>query len=200
MALSAKTADAGNSGNPAPGALDQFLQPQSMVTPGALGAMAMLGTNTLALNFPDMSSPIIAVALSFLFGLAATVKSSSFFEKIVYYLLNSIIIFSVAAGSNKIAQQHASLSLPSAAYADSLGFDSKYLNKVQFFRDWFPPSKQLQDQLQQQQEQLNQQQEVIQKQQQQLEELQLKQAQPQQDNSVSQRGSGTPYSSTPNAR
>jgi hypothetical protein len=129
------------------GALDQFLQPQSMVTPGALGALAMLGTNTLAGNFSYVSYPFIALILSCLFGFAALVKSTSIFEKILYYLLNSIIIFSVAAGSNKLGQQvqqHASLSLPSlAAYAEPNFRTDAWVpspQKIQFFKEWFPPS------------------------------------------------------------
>lgn len=137
-------------GNSNSGALDQFLQPQSMVTPGALGALAMLGTNSLTGSFQNISYPLVALALSFLFGFAALVKSTSIFKKLLYYVLNSIIIFSVAAGTNKLGQQvqQASLPLPSlSAYAasrmdmDALASSAEH---VQFFKEWFPhPQKQL---------------------------------------------------------
>ena len=61
--------------NQAPGTLDQFLQPQSMITPGVLGALAMVGTNALAGTFdlPPASVyfRIISITISCLFGFAA---------------------------------------------------------------------------------------------------------------------------------
>ena len=130
------------------GALDQFLQPQSMITPGALGGIAMLGTNSIAANFPYMSLPLTACLLSGLFGLAAIVKSTSISERLLYYVLNSIIIFSVASGSNKIGQQLSASSLPSlAAYAAPsfvIKVQAPTLEKPRFFREWFsskPTSK-----------------------------------------------------------
>ena len=126
------------------GALDQFLQPQSMVTPGALGAIAMMGTNAIAGNFPYMSLPFTAFLLSGLFGLAAIVKSTSLSERILYYVLNTIVIFSVATGSNKIGQQiqpHASLLSPSgAAYAaanSNIEPRTPSPERIQFFKEWF---------------------------------------------------------------
>jgi hypothetical protein len=115
-----------------------------MVTPGALGALAMLATNTLVGNFPNMNAPIIALILSFLLGFAALVKSTSIFEKILYYLLNSIIIFSVAAGANKLGQQiqQTSLSLPTlSAYATprvDIGALAQSSEQIKFFKEWFP--------------------------------------------------------------
>jgi hypothetical protein len=129
---------------PAPqqGSLDQFLQPQSMVTPGALGAIAMMGTNAIAGNFAYMSLPFTALLLSGLFGLAALVKSTSIPEKVLYYVLNTIIIFSVATGSNKIGQQvqqHLTLLSPSlTAYAaSSFDMNARGPERVQFFKEWF---------------------------------------------------------------
>jgi len=126
------------------GQLDQFLQPQSMVTPGALGAITMMGTNAIAGNFAHMSLAFTALLLSGLFGLAAIVKSASIPEKIFYYILNTIIIFSVATGSNKIGlqlQQRVSFLSPSpAAYAASdIRMDARAPSpeKVQFFKEWF---------------------------------------------------------------
>src|SRR6516162_1213583 len=130
----------GSISSPDTGTLDQFLQPQSMVTPGALGALAMLATNTLVGNFPNMNAPIIALILSFLLGFAALVKSTSIFEKILYYLLNSIIIFSVAAGANKLGQQiqQTSLSLPTlSAYATprvDIGALAQSSEQIKFFK------------------------------------------------------------------
>jgi hypothetical protein len=72
-----------------------------MMTPGALGAITMVVTNSIA--------PMIAIdrrwtglALAFLFGSIALVKAPSLFEKAIYYIINSFIIFSVAAGTNQV--------------------------------------------------------------------------------------------------
>jgi hypothetical protein len=48
--------------------IDAFLRPESMVTPGALGALAMLITNALANNFQFITHAYIAIFLSFVFG------------------------------------------------------------------------------------------------------------------------------------
>jgi hypothetical protein len=139
-----------NPGNQAPGTLDQFLQPQSMITPGVLGALAMVGTNALAGTFdlPPGSTyfRIISITISCLFGFAALIKSTSIFEKILYYVLNTIVIFSVAAGSNTVGQhlQTASLSLSLSAYAASQSSaDSVTLSpeRVRFFKEWFPNNR-----------------------------------------------------------
>jgi hypothetical protein len=132
---------------------DAFLQPQSMVTPGALGALTMVVTNSFA--------PLIAVdrrwtglALAFLFGLVALVNSKSIVEKCVYYVLNSFIIFSIATGTNTVgvAAQRAAASpsalswfldgvFPSAFAADAQRFTLPIENvkNVQFFMPWFGP-------------------------------------------------------------
>lgn len=131
----------------APHPLDQFLQPQSMVTPGVLGGLAMVGTNALGGTFHVPSEsiyfPVLSLALSFVFGLAAVVKSSSVSQKVAYYFINSIIIFSVANGSNTIglqAQQHVSLQLPTA-YAASRpvgATEQATPEQIQFFKQWYP--------------------------------------------------------------
>lgn len=124
--------------------LDKFLQPQSMTTPGVLGAIAMAGTNALGAAFGVPSGSwgysTISLVLSFLFGLTALVKSTSFMEKVGYYSVNSMIIFCVAFGSNAIgtvAQQHAFLQ-PSTAYAASPTALKLSPRKVQFFKQWAP--------------------------------------------------------------
>jgi hypothetical protein len=138
-----------NPGTPSPGALDQFLQPQSMVTPGFLGGLAMVGTNVLGGIFaiPPASYmySTISLVLSLLFGLAVIVKSPSIREKCVFYVINSIVILSVATGSNVLGeqvQQHASVS--SAAAAAPI-FNSEDLavpfDKVQFFKQWYSNSR-----------------------------------------------------------
>jgi hypothetical protein len=102
--------------------LDSFLTPEAMLTPGAAGALTMMITNALGVSF---SSPraLTALILSFAFGLLVLVADKPFWVKIVFYLLNSLVIFCVANGANGIgaAQQRASLAIinPAAAQTES---------------------------------------------------------------------------------
>jgi energy-converting hydrogenase Eha subunit B len=63
---------------PQPGLLGDFLQPQSMVTPGLLGALVMMATNSLCAKFPGLNGAVVALVLSLLFGLAAVIREPPF--------------------------------------------------------------------------------------------------------------------------
>lgn len=83
--------------------MNEFLNPKSMVTPGAVGAMVMLITNSVCTQFPEITPRWTAFLLSFLF--ATFVLSSTEIAlraKIVFWLINSLIIFSVSVGTNNI--------------------------------------------------------------------------------------------------
>jgi len=95
----------GNS--PPPGdnaAISQFLNPASMLTPGAAGAMTMMITNALAGNF-NMPLAWVGLTISFVFGLLVLVSDNRLIVKIVFYLLNSLIIFCVAMGANTFGHE-----------------------------------------------------------------------------------------------
>ena len=57
-----------------------------MVTPGALGAMTMLITNSLHSNFAFLDHKIMAIVLAFLFGAVAIINSNSLWLRLVFYL------------------------------------------------------------------------------------------------------------------
>jgi hypothetical protein len=131
------------------GQADAFLQPESMVTPGALGALVMLITNALVNNFPAVSGHMFAIVLSFAFGLVAVVKCDSIIQKGIYYALNSLIVFSVATGTNSVGLNVQSSPVPAkvAAYfavpvADAAPFRQPGLpghggvTRIQFFKSW----------------------------------------------------------------
>jgi hypothetical protein len=126
--------------------VDDFLEPRSMITPGALGAIAMAATNAFCNNFSFLNAGYVGLALSFGFGLTAIVKQASFLERVVFYVLNSVIIFSVAFGTNQVGNkiQNASTTsslahiMTSAAYADTIGGPPAAAARVAFFNDWFP--------------------------------------------------------------
>lgn len=122
----------------APG-LDAFLNPHSMVTPGLLGSAVTLGANSLG---QLQLAPLlwIYLALSFAFGVTAIINSGSLIQKGLFYFLNSIIIFSVALGANKIGMEtakQAQLNVVSTAYA-STETGSVSIQLVQFFQEVFP--------------------------------------------------------------
>lgn len=87
--------------------IDRFLSPESMLTPGLAGGMTMGITNALAFQFGlDAPQPaLIALVLSFLFGLCVFVSAKSGIRrgvKALFWVINSLVIFTVAAGSNSI--------------------------------------------------------------------------------------------------
>lgn len=86
--------------------MEKFLTPESMLTPGLAGGMTMGITNALAFQFGLLAPgpALIALTLSFLFGLCVFVssKKSARVVKLLFWVINSLVIFTVAAGSNAL--------------------------------------------------------------------------------------------------
>jgi hypothetical protein len=100
------------------GLFDQFLTPEAMLTPGVAGATAMMITNALGSNF-SLSRAWTALLLSFAFGLLAVVANKPVQVKILFYVLNSLVIFCVASGANNIGVKGQTLSLITEAFAQA---------------------------------------------------------------------------------
>jgi hypothetical protein len=86
--------------------MENFVTPEPMLTPGLAGGMTMGITNALAFQF-GLIAPgpaLIALTLSFLFGLCVFVSSrkSARAVKLLFWVINSLVIFTVAAGSNAL--------------------------------------------------------------------------------------------------
>jgi hypothetical protein len=80
--------------------MKEFLNAKSMATPGIAGAVAMLITNTLVQQF-ELPGKWIALGLSFLLGtLVFSDRSSAIWQRGLLYVLNSLIIFAMAVGTN----------------------------------------------------------------------------------------------------
>jgi hypothetical protein len=80
--------------------LKDFLNSKSMLTPGIAGAITMLVTNTLHIQF-DLPHKWVALVLSFLLGtLVFGDKTTPPWQRGIFYLFNSLIIFAMAAGTN----------------------------------------------------------------------------------------------------
>jgi hypothetical protein len=83
--------------------MNEFLNPKSMVTPGVAGGLVMLLTNTCASQFdlPAKWAALILSGLITFFVVAAA--SGGLLQKALFWLLNSLIIFSMAMGTNQAA-------------------------------------------------------------------------------------------------
>jgi hypothetical protein len=107
----------------------------------------MMGTNSLCAKFPGLNGAVVALVLSLLFGLAAVIRESPLAQRVLFYVLNSIVIFSVASGTNTVGQaiQLSQLSVLSTAYAERSEAPLHhtqmavwFFHEAGFFHEWFP--------------------------------------------------------------
>jgi hypothetical protein len=89
-------------GNLSNNAFAEFLNPNSMITPGAAGAFTMVITNTLCQQFIQLPLNYTGLTVSFLFGAVVFGYGASVPARVMYYAINSLIIFVVAMGSNAV--------------------------------------------------------------------------------------------------
>lgn len=86
--------------------IKEFLNPNSMLTPGVTGSTTMMITNALTRQFEILAglNSEVGLLVSFLFGLLimAAATALSFWQRGTYYILNSLIIFTVALGTNSV--------------------------------------------------------------------------------------------------
>lgn len=97
-----------------------------MLTPGVAGALTMMITNTLAVNF-DAPRAWTGLGLSFVFGLLVLISNKSLLLKLVFYILNSLVIFCVAMGTNSLGQSNNSRSASLVGPAFAQGTDIQSL-------------------------------------------------------------------------
>lgn len=86
---------------PEQNASEKFLTPEAMLTPGIAGAVVMAATATLHSQFAWPQN-YTGLCLSLLAGLLVfKSKAASLVLRFVYWLLNSLIIFTVAMGADQ---------------------------------------------------------------------------------------------------
>jgi hypothetical protein len=87
-----------------PDRINQFLVPEAMLTPGIAGGTIMVIANALAFNFgvPNYRSSL-GLLLSFMFGTLVITSQRQWWTRIIYYVINSLIIFCVAFGAGNLA-------------------------------------------------------------------------------------------------
>ena len=150
MSESSRARTASKAGKKGPGdAFAEFLNPNSMITPGAAGAFTMVITNTLCQQFAQLPLNYTGLAVSFMFGAVVFGYGASIMTRVAYFVINSLIIFVVANGSNAIGVRiagpepvkTASLSSPVAKSFGLAGADQPPpppppTEKPKFFRQW----------------------------------------------------------------
>jgi hypothetical protein len=95
--------------------MNDFLNPKSMVTPGMAGALVMFLSNAICLQFPEIAPRWAALLLSFAFGgVVITAAKLRYLPAAGFWLVNSLIIFAVAAGSAGVAAKTAGQLSPAA--------------------------------------------------------------------------------------
>ncbi len=130
--------------------MDEFLNPKSMLTPGVAGSLTMTIANALALVFPTTPPASVALGVAFLIGLIVMNAKLSLSQRLCFWVLNSLVIFSAAVGTNtlgRLVNNNVSLAVP-AAHAQEIPRTpvpaSAYTptpqrsdQQQQFFKPWF---------------------------------------------------------------
>ena len=84
--------------------MTDFLNPKSMVTPGMAGALVMFLSNAICFQFPEVAPRWVALLLSFVLGgVVIAAAKLKLLPAAGFWVLNSLIIFAVAAGSAGVA-------------------------------------------------------------------------------------------------
>lgn len=108
-----------------------FLDSRSMLTPGLAGAVTMLLANTLYQQFA-LPSKWTAITVSFALGLLVFGdRRVALWQRILLYVLNSLLIFSMAVGANAVGQVVAS------SHGAPRGLTAHPSSQTAYFGDWF---------------------------------------------------------------
>jgi hypothetical protein len=109
--------------------VDEFLQPKAMITPGIAGGVTMLIANALWVAF-SLPPRWTSLVLSFVLGLLVFLTKGGVpvWQRALYYLLNSLIIFSVSIGTNYVG---VGLTHPPAPQGNAIEPATRM-----FFGDW----------------------------------------------------------------
>lgn len=92
--------------------IKEFINPKSMLTPGLAGGITMMIANSLWVQFA-LPQKWTALVISFLFGaIVFSVKNLPPWQRSIYYILNSLIIFSMGVGVNTVGGSVASKGEP----------------------------------------------------------------------------------------
>ena len=123
--------------------MDDFVNSKAMIAPGVAGSATTMITGTLVTTF-GFPGAVTALDVSFVFGLMVLAdKTLTISYKLLFYVINSMIIFSVAVGLNQSGMAIIERDKPvstmerSLASADEKQSSSAESNAKQFFQEWF---------------------------------------------------------------
>ena len=123
-------------------AIEEFLNPKSMLTPGLAGGATMLITATLSSQF-SLPGKWTALVLSFLLGtLSFAAATTPIWQRCVLYLFNSLIIFAMSVGLNATGVAATPVRKTVIAHFDEgrpVDPGPAVQDKTAFFHDWFHP-------------------------------------------------------------
>lgn len=108
---------------------EAFLDSKSMLTPGVAGGVVMLITGTLGQQF-DLPHRWVALALSFAVAtLVFADRKTPGWQRILIYVLNGFIVFSMAVGANSVGG--------AVAVPDTASFQDREVERAEpFFVPW----------------------------------------------------------------
>jgi hypothetical protein len=114
--------------------MDEFLNPKSMLTPGVAGALSVMITGSLVSQF-GLPGSWTALVISFLIGTIVWLNQQvPILQRILFYVLNSLVIFSVAVGVNEAGR---AVSREPVAVEQSRGSPDTAGPPEGFFQPWF---------------------------------------------------------------
>ncbi len=121
--------------------MDDFVNSKAMIAPGVAGSATTMITGTLVTTF-GFPGAVTALAVSFVFGLMVLAdKTLTMSYKLLFYVINSMIIFSVAVGLNQSGMAIIERDKPVSTMERSLdSADDEQSNSAeakQFFQEWF---------------------------------------------------------------
>lgn len=81
--------------------MDEFLKSKAMITPGVAGGTTTMIAGTLYSQF-GLPAKWVGLVFSLLFGLAVWAdKQVPIYQRVLFYVINSLTIFAVAIGINQ---------------------------------------------------------------------------------------------------
>ena len=103
--------------------LQEFLDPNSMLTPGVAGTFMMFLVNGLTQPFPELSPRFTALGMAFLLGgvvfYSQKLSGTGIGKKAIYWVVNSLVVFVAGFGAANLAHDATSKRAPEA-YMPSL--------------------------------------------------------------------------------
>lgn len=116
--------------------MEEFFQSKAMLTPGVAGTTTTMITGTLVSQF-GLPGNWTGLAISLLFGLSVWAdKSVPVYQRIIFYIINSMTIFAVAIGINTAGMV---INQPTERSVDPHVIEEKHspADQQTFFQDWF---------------------------------------------------------------